>query len=105
MPGSAITDGTEPIIGYSQSMAITAHSTDIFRRMIEPDQGSLPQELARFVAELDFRPEDHARYEELSAKTRAGILTTDEGDLLDDYLHIDSLVSILRLKATRSLRA
>jgi hypothetical protein len=85
-------------------MAITAQSTDIFRRMIEPRQGSLPQELARFVAELDFRPEDHAMYEELSAKARAGTLTAAETDLLDDYLHIDTLVSILRLKAARSQR-
>ena len=86
-------------------MAITAHSMDIFRRVIEADDGSMPLDLARFVEQLDFRPEDHAKYEELSAKARAGTLSQEEANQLDDYLHIDSLVSILRLKASRSLRA
>jgi hypothetical protein len=85
-------------------MAITAESTQIFRRVIDPDDGSLPPELARFVDSLDFRPADHARYEELSGKARGGSLTAAEEDELDGYLHVDSLLSILRLKAERSLR-
>jgi hypothetical protein len=83
-------------------MAITAESTFIFRRVIEPDVGSLAPELARFVNGLDFRPEDHARYEELSARARSGPLTPQEADALDGYLHVDSLLSILRLKTERS---
>jgi hypothetical protein len=86
-------------------MAITAESMNIFRRVIDPDVGSLPAEFARFVNGLDFRPEDHARYEELSAKAQSGILTSQEEDELDGFLHVDSLLTILRLKAERSLRA
>jgi hypothetical protein len=82
-------------------MAITAESTDIFRRVIEPDQGSMSVELARFVDGLDFLPEDHARYEALSEKARLGTPTQEEENLLDDYLHVNSLVSILRLKASQ----
>jgi hypothetical protein len=85
-------------------MAITAESTSIFSRVIQPDVGSLPTELARYVSSLDFRPEDHARYEELSAKAGEGTLTPQEADELDGYLHIDSLLAIMRLKADRSLR-
>jgi hypothetical protein len=84
-------------------MAITAESTQIFSRVFEPDIGSLPPDLARYVQALDFPQQDHARYEELSAKARAGSLTSQEGDELDGYLHVDSLLSILRLKAERSL--
>jgi hypothetical protein len=84
-------------------MAITAESTQIFRRVFEPQIGSLPPDLARYVRGLDFRPEDHARYEELSAKARTGSLTPQEGDELDGYLHVDTLLGILRLKAERSL--
>jgi hypothetical protein len=83
-------------------MAITAQSTHIFRRVIEPDVGSFSPELVRYMQSLDFRPEDHARYEELSAKARNGSLDTTESDELDGYLHIDSLLSILRLKAEHS---
>ena len=60
-------------------------------------------ELARFVLDLDFPPGDHARFEELSAKAQAGALTPDEAAELDNYLHVDNLLAILRLKAERSL--
>jgi hypothetical protein len=90
---------------YNCNMPITAESTQIFRRVIEPDAGSLSPELARFVQSLDFRPDDHARYEALSAKAQEGSLTSEETDELDGYLHVDSLLTILRLKAERSLRA
>jgi hypothetical protein len=86
-------------------MAITAESTQIFSRVIEPDVGSLPPELARYVESLDFRPADHARYELLSAKARDGSLTPAESDELDGYLHVDSLLSIMRLKAEHSLQS
>jgi hypothetical protein len=64
---------------------------------------AIPPDLARYVRALDFRAEDHARYEELSAKARDGSLTPQEGDELDGYLHVDSLLGILHLKAERSL--
>jgi hypothetical protein len=85
-------------------MAITADSASLFRRVIAPDAGSLPPDLARYVSTLDFRPEDHARYEALSAKAQDGSLTPQEADELDGFLHVDSLLSIMRLKAARSLR-
>jgi hypothetical protein len=85
-------------------MAITAESTSIFSRVIQPDEGSLPDDLARYVLSLDFRSEDHDRYELLSAKAQEGSLTPAEADELDGYLHVDSLLSIMRLKADRSLR-
>jgi hypothetical protein len=86
-------------------MADSAVSASIFSRVIQPDVGSLPADLARYVLTLDFRPDDHARYEELSAKAQDGLLTPKEADELDGYLHIDSLLSIMRLKADRSLKA
>lgn len=84
-------------------MAITAESTYIFQRVVEPDQGTLPPDLARYVLSLDFRGKDHARYEQLSAKAQEGALTAQEADELDGYLHVDSLLAILRLKAEKSL--
>jgi len=86
-------------------MAITADSTRLFRRVLEPDAGTMSPELARYVRTLDFPPSDHARYEELSAKARDGTLTTTKADELDGFLHVDSLIGILRLKAERSLRS
>jgi hypothetical protein len=86
-------------------MVMASESTQIFRRVIEPENGSFPPELARFVMGLDFRGDDHARYSELSAKAREGALSDEEASELDGYLHVDSLLAILRLKAERSLRS
>jgi len=84
-------------------MPVAADSTEIFRRLIEPEDGTMPPELARFVISLDFRGNDHERYEALSAKAQAGTMTPSETDELDSYLLVDSLLSILRIKAERSL--
>ena len=92
------------VLRYNRTVAITADSTSIFSRVIQPDKGSLPADLARYVMSLDFRSEDHARCEELSSKAATGNLTAAEADELDGYLHIDSLLAIMRLKADRSLR-
>jgi hypothetical protein len=64
---------------------------------------SLTVDLAKFVKSVEFPPEDHARYEELSARASDGTLSPSECDLLNGYLHVDSLLTILRLKAERSL--
>jgi hypothetical protein len=78
-------------------------STTIFRRVIDPGDGSMSPDLARFVLELDFPAPDHVRYEELYAKAQDETLTQDEARELDSYLHVDSLIAIMRLKAERSL--
>jgi len=85
-------------------MAVAPESTEIFRRVIEPEQGTFSKELARYVINLDFHDADHARYEALSAKAQEGALSQPEADELDGYLQVDSLLAILRLKAERSLR-
>lgn len=89
---------------YDDEIAMSAVSTEIFSRVVQPERGSFSPELARFVLNLDFRGEDHTRYEELSGKARDGTLTTQEGNELDEYLRVDSLLAILRLKAERSLQ-
>ena len=84
-------------------MVAPADSAMLFRRVIDPERGSMSAELAKFVLELDFPPSDHARFEELSEKAQQRELTSDESDELQNYLHVDNLLAILRLKAERSL--
>jgi len=80
-----------------------AESTSIFRRVIEPENGTIPPELAHYLLQFDFKPQDHARFEQLSEKAQIGELTAQEADELDGYLQVDSILSIVRLKAERSL--
>jgi hypothetical protein len=85
-------------------MGVTFDSTTLFRRVIEAESGSLAPDVARYIVDLDFRPEDHARFEQLSAKAQEGKLSVEETAELDGFLHVDSLLAIMRLKAERSLR-
>lgn len=64
----------------------------------------MPPELARYLTRLDFPAADHLRFEELSQKAQDGALTSQEAEELDGYLHVDSLLAIMRLRATKSLR-
>lgn len=79
-------------------------ATEIFKRVIDPESGSLPPVLARYLIELDFKADDHRRFETLSAKAQDGTLSKEEADELDGFLNIDALLSIMRLKAQRSLK-
>lgn len=88
---------------WYDTAAMSSATPNIMRRVIDPDLGTLPPQLARYVLTLDFKADDHARYEELSAKARAGSLTQPEEEELDGYLEVDGLLSLLRLKAERSL--
>ena len=83
-------------------MVAAINSTTIFRRVIDPEGGSMSPELARFVLDLNFPAADHARFEELSAMAQERDLSPDEANELDSYLHVDNLLAILRLKAERS---
>ena len=89
--------------GYNPSMTTTFDSTTLFRRVIEPETGSLAPDVARYVLNLDFRADDHDRFEQLSTKAQEGTLSKQESEELEGFLHIDSLLTIMRLKAERSL--
>jgi len=84
-------------------MSGTFNSTTLFRRVIEPENGTLAPDVARYVKDLNFKPEDHARFESLSVKAQEGALSSEESEELESFLHVDSLLTIMRLKAERSL--
>jgi hypothetical protein len=59
---------------------------------------------ARYILSLDFSPEEHARYAELSAKAQSGTLTEQEQGELDEFLTANALLMILQSKARVSLK-
>jgi hypothetical protein len=73
-------------------------------RLIEPGNRAIPTVVTQYLLQLDFPPEDHARYLELSAEAQAGTLTTEETAQLDDLLLANNVLTILRSKARVSLR-
>ncbi len=76
----------------------------ILERVIDPQHGNFPPELARQVLKFTFPPEDRARYVELSSKAQDGALTPTEREELEDYLNVDDLLIILKAKAEASLQ-
>jgi hypothetical protein len=75
----------------------------ILERVIEPQRGDFSPEHANYVLGLDFSPQEHARFAELSRKAQEGALSLDEQTELDDFLSVNSLLVILQSKARVSL--
>jgi hypothetical protein len=76
----------------------------IFSRVIEPEKVMLSPEAAPAILTLDFHPADRQRMQELAVKARAGNLTAEEQEELDNYGRVGSLLGIMKSKARRSLK-
>jgi hypothetical protein len=76
----------------------------ILERVIDPERGEFPPELARQILRFHFPPADVARYAELSAKAQDGSLSDAERQDLEDYVNVNDLLMILKAKAETSLR-
>jgi hypothetical protein len=78
--------------------------TDLFQRMIESSGHHFSAEHARYILSLDFSKREHARYQKLAAKAQAGKLTKAEGEELDEFLTVNSMLTVLQSKARVALR-
>ena len=76
----------------------------ILERMIEPQTKTFDPGLARYVLSLDFKPDDHERMNELSAKAQEGKLTGDEKQELDSYLNLGHFLALLQSKSRITLQ-
>lgn len=75
----------------------------ILERVIEPAQGNLAPELARYILKLDFPPSDHERYAMLADKAQEGLNPKEQAEL-DDYLSVNAFLAVIQSKARHSLR-
>lgn len=76
---------------------------DILSRVIHPDDGDLPPELAQAVLKLDFCADDRYLMEQLAQKAREGELTEQEQAQLDSFVRVGHFISIMKSKARVSL--
>jgi hypothetical protein len=76
----------------------------ILSRLIEPEIGNLPPEVARYLLSLDFRQSDRDRMHNLAAEAREGTLTAAERHETESYERIGHLVALLQSKARKSLK-
>jgi hypothetical protein len=86
----------------------TAHTdaseVSILNRILQPDVPSFSPETAQDILALDFDQADKDRMRELSAKARAGTLTTKEDAEAGKYELVGHLLNIMQSKARRSLK-
>src|SRR5260370_243719 len=75
----------------------------ILRRVVDPEQPFLSVEAAKALLRLDFSSADRKRMNNLAAKNRAGRLSGDEEDELNNYICVGQILGILQSKARRTL--
>lgn len=87
----------------TETMA-TAGSVAIWERVIVPEKDRLSLDEARYLVGLKFPPADTERMNELAAKARAGTLTNEENEELDNYIHVGQLLGTLQSRARQVLK-
>jgi hypothetical protein len=76
---------------------------EVWMRILHPDE-QLPPRVARAILRLSFPNSDLRRMQELSAKVRAGTLTSEEDAEMDNFERVDSILSILKSKARQVVK-
>jgi hypothetical protein len=76
----------------------------IMARIIQPERGDLSLAAARAFLKFEFNPQDQERMDALMAKARAGALTADEDNEMDDYERVIHLLAMMHSKARKALK-
>src|SRR5271166_2134144 len=76
---------------------------EVWMSILHPDREMSPR-VARVIVGLSFPETDIARMHELSAKARAGALSSEEEAEMDAFERIGSILSILKSKARQVLK-
>jgi hypothetical protein len=84
--------------------ATASSEATIWARVIVPEKNGLSREAAHSLLELTFSEEDKARMNELAQKNREGLLSAEERRELESYVKVGDVLSLLHLKARKSLK-
>lgn len=76
----------------------------IFSRVWEDEKKALSPTVARHVLKLRFSAKDQDRMHELAAKNRAGELSAEETEEIDNFVKVGDLLALLQSKARQRLR-
>lgn len=89
--------------------AIQAHDSPpevaILARVLGGHTGTLPARMARYILEREFSQADQARMHDLSCRNQEDGLSAVEKEELLAYAKAGALLSILKSRARRTLRA
>ena len=77
----------------------------ILERAITADNESWSPEAAHAILGFKLAGADLRLADELAAKARSGLMTDEERQQLENYLHVGRIVEFMKAKALLSLRA
>jgi hypothetical protein len=76
----------------------------ILDRVIQPDSGDWPRAAAEAILAIGFDETDRERMAFLLQKAKAGDLSDEEAEALENYRHIGKLLELMKSRARRSLQ-
>lgn len=79
--------------------------TKVLYRAIRPSEGDLPSDASRWLLSVRLTAEDCEKVNQLAAKARAGTLTGEERDELEEIERVTSLLELMQSKARLSLKS
>ena len=83
----------------------TSTECDILSRIIKPNEPALSAPVAQLILEWQFAEDDRRRMLALLEKSKDGTMTRSERSEAETYERVGNLLSILKSKARRSLKA
>ena len=84
--------------------AIVPSEATIWAKVIGFEKNDLSPAAARAILKFGFDEEDKSRMHDLAKKNREGTLSEKEKQELEGYVKVGDVLSLLHLKARRSLK-
>jgi hypothetical protein len=86
------------------STGIAPPEAEIWERIVHP-RGPMSKAAARRIQNLKFPAQDRERMHDLAQRNQRGELSDEEEYELDHYCRVGTLLSILKVRARRLLKA
>ena len=85
------------------SVLLESSEAAILNRVFQPDSGDWPRAAAESILSIGFDQTDRERMTSLLEKAKAGELSAEEAETLENYRHVGRLLELMKSRARRSL--
>ena len=84
--------------------ALESSEAAILDRVFRSNAGDWPRAAAEAILSVGFDQNDRDRMTQLLEKAKAGELSTEDAETLENYRHIGRLLELMKSRARRSLQ-
>jgi hypothetical protein len=96
---------SSPCYLFAMNAALESSEAAILDRVFRPKAADWPRAAAEAILSVGFDQIDRDRMTQLLEKAKAGELSTEEAETLENYRHIGRLLELMKSRARRSLQA